>query len=293
LEAENEQPDVNEQQLLTVLKSVTRIRVAKDCFENAPILYESANPKDIDSFKRSMVLAPIMKRYRCACFGSITVMLYQDEELLLTITSQHGELIRTSLWKSDALLAKPSMWAKWLLDRGISQVQDELAEAARSRSMPIDEEQERYGTWVESMPPPLLLFFVSSTRSFDDFDIKSIRQVLRNSALSDTEQILALLKWFGSCINDWDHPPQFEEIPPKLLASYQFQDIIDAVHSCKLDHRQLNGLARLFSHSGFSQQFTEELRLKVPGTTKTVIVEHIKSLNDLHKLRRISQVFGN
>jgi len=113
---------------------------------------------------------------------------------------------------------------------------------------------------------------------------------LRNAIPEKTEQIRALLIWFGSGAGPWSGFPSYESAAKELLLDYKIAELVDALDYSKLSPELAEGAARLFGGWSFSKKYPKGIKC-VPKELREALWNHVKDTEDEDKLRRAKHAF--
>lgn len=111
-----------------------KLVVLQEPWEGSEVLFVSSDRRDLDSLKDSLrVKQPEEgELVHCMCAGTPAIFFYVKGKWIGHVTNHHAELLRCSLWKSDAWLVDPEAFLKWFDERNIPGPRDEY-EAALER----------------------------------------------------------------------------------------------------------------------------------------------------------------
>lgn len=273
--------------LRQTIESANRIVVLGGQLEGRPTLYESSEPEDIRSFAAAAAVKPPQHWFYCSCLGRPTVNLLLGDALLVTVTNHHGRTIRASGWEGNAELEDEEAWAGWFAKRGMPEVGQEVQEL-REQEVEAARDRDR---WVAAMPPALVPLERNNPFERASQDVGRYREALRAATPNTQNQVLQLLRWFGSGAGPWSGFPEYEVLAENLLMDYSTSEILAAVEGSELDPQTLEGVARLLGGWTFGQARADDLQA-LPEDLKRRLLEHsLKSAND-DKRKRARRAFS-
>lgn len=285
--AEKGERPVNPGQLATLIEQADRIVVKESGLGDSKLLFESNKKEDLNALSKALVVVKPEQEFHCMCIGTEALYLYKDKKLLATVTNHHGQSVRCSLWKSDAPLADIENWLKWFDDRKIDAPRKEVEEArAQQAQGEID-----WKKWVAAIPKGLKKPWKESVDQFGDCDLPKLKTALNSTLPKKSDQILALMNWYGSGAGPWSGYPAYESAPEELLLEYPIAELVTAVETGKMTPARLEGAARLFGGWDFSQKHPGG-REKIPAEIRKVLWEHVKNTKDEDKLGRATRAFN-
>ncbi|WP_029631821.1 hypothetical protein [Zavarzinella formosa] len=278
--------DVKPAELAALIDRADKLVVLDTPLEKAPTLYESKDRKDLDSLKAAMKLRAPERGWRCSCYGTPAVALYEKGKQIGLITNHHGVFVRCNLWASDAALTDSEPLLKWFDDRKIPGPRKEFDLDVKLRKQ-ADADKKR---WLAAMPPSLKPHWEAATRSFTP-DLEPMQKALAEQVKDKKARILALAAWFGSGAGPWSGYPVYESVAGKLLLGYSTAELLEAVKGRDLSKPEMEGVARLFGGWDFSQQRPDDLAL-VPAELKAKLLKHSMETDDEDKRGRARRSFG-
>ncbi|MGD9648154.1 MAG: hypothetical protein AB7U73_20755 [Pirellulales bacterium] len=142
--------DVRPEQLVRMIDRADRVVIFGDFLEEGDPEYESTDRGDLDELKLALRVQRPPEFYHCLCEGTTRVVLYRGDWRLGSVSNQHCQRLRCSLWLSDAPIADVQAFLGWFDRRGITWPRQEydnnlLAEAERAR----EEQATKSGADVE------------------------------------------------------------------------------------------------------------------------------------------------
>jgi hypothetical protein len=280
---------VEPSQLYESIEQSDRMVIKEYRGNDGPILFESSNKGDLESFSKSLILIKPNPDtwFHCMCSGSPVVHFYKGTNETVHLSNHHGKSIRCSLWTSDVEIQNPDEWSNWFDEHGIPSIKQEIAES-KVRAEETRTEREK---WEEAMPKSLLPIWKKTVDySQPMHDAKPLIKKLNKSIPDQDERILSLLEWFGSGTGPWSGYPSYESIAETMLLEYPTSEIVSAIQSTSLTSAQIEGGARLFGGWDFSKERPNGLN-EVPEDIKQMFWEHVKSTDDEDKLGRAQRAF--
>ncbi|MEZ5328687.1 MAG: hypothetical protein R3F19_26880 [Verrucomicrobiales bacterium] len=285
-ELQKDDRPVSPEQMTALIGEADRVVVTESPMKDAKKLFESRERKDLDALSTALVVVKPDEWFHCMCIGTPAIYLYKDDKLLAQISNHHGQSVRCSLWGSDAPISDTEKWLKWFDDRKIDGPRKEVEEMRESQ-----EQGERdWKRWISAMPKALKPIWEDSLGQFGDVNTAPLAKALRESIPKNVDQILALLRWFGSGAGPWSGFPSYESAAEELLLEYQIAEIVSAIENKDLSPEQLEGAARLFGGWDFSQKHPKGLE-QVPADIKQSLWDHVKDTKDEDKLGRATRAF--
>lgn len=281
----DERPVVPEH-LTALIGDADRVVVTDTPMQDAKKLFESRDRKDIDALSKALVVVKPDEWFHCMCIGTPAIHLYKDDKVLAQITNHHGQSVRCSLWSSDARIWDTEKWLKWFDDREIDGPRKEVEEMRESQ----EQGQRDWKRWIAAMPKALEPIWEDSLGEFGDVNTEPLVKALKESIPQKEDQILALLRWFGSGSGPWSGFPSYESAAEELLLEYQTAEIVTAIEKKDLSAEQMEGAARLFGGWDFSQKHPKGLE-QVPADIKRSLWNHVKNTQDKDKLGRATHAF--
>ena len=186
--------DVRPGDLSKLIDGADRIVVKGVPTIDSPILFESHQRRDLDELKASLKVRPPKDPIRCNCSGSPAIYLFTGDRQVGLITNQHGEMIRSDLWKTDAPLADPSPFLDWFEKRGMAGPREAYA---RGRKV-----EETFGAahrkWIEAMPSVIRPLWEAALKEVRWFKDGELREALARGIPDRDERIRAVFAWYGS-----------------------------------------------------------------------------------------------
>lgn len=255
------------------------------------VLFQSSDRNDIQSFSDALNLDVPSEYFHCMCIGTPEVRIYEQGQLIASVTNHHGMSVRCSLWESDAPITNPELWLAWFDERGIdgprAEVDQLREQATKSKS--------QWETWLSVIPVGLQnewqLCYEGSSGTTNRDAMDSFRRLLLERIPNEKNRILSLLSWFGSGSGRWSGYPAYENTVEQLLFDYPIEQIITAIRSKTLVVPQLEGAARFFGGWTFSKTYPKGLK-SVPKDIKLQLWNHVKNTDDEDKLGRASRAFN-
>ncbi len=139
--------------------------------------------------------------------------------------------------------------------------------------------------WGKTSEEFLLLMKLSST------DLNQLLQALAQEFPQGSDQILALLTWYGSGEGPWSGFPAYEDIPQQLLMEFSTAEILAAIESTSMSDTQLEGAARFFGGWELSVRRPDKLKA-LPESLKRTLLEHSLGSTDEDKRTRAKRAFS-
>jgi hypothetical protein len=277
---------VSSERLASLIGNANRVVVTESPFQDAKKLFESRDRKDLDALSKALEVTESDELFHCMCIGTPAIYIYKDEELLTEVTNHHGQSVRCTLWSSDACIKNVEVWLKWFDDRKIDGPRLEVNKRRKN------DEQSHIARkkWIAAMPKGLDRFWESSLGQFGDVDTKPLAKALRASIPKRDDQILALLRWFGSGAGPWSGYPTYEQAAETLLLEYQLSEIISCVEIKNLSAEQIEGAARFLGGWHFAQKHPKGSD-QLPVEIKKALLEHVRYTKDEDKLERAKNAF--
>ena len=281
----DERPVVPEH-LTALIGDADRVVVTESPLQDAKKLFESRERKDLDALSKALVVIKPDEWFHCMCIGTPAIYLYKNDKLLAHISNHHGQSVRCSLWGSDAPISDTEKWLKWFDDRKIDGPRKEVEEMRESQK----QGERDWKRWIAAMPKALEPIWEDSLGQFGDVNTAPLVKALRESIPKKEDQILALLRWFGSGAGPWSGCPSYESAAEELLLGYSIAEIVTAIENKELSAEQIEGAARLFGGWDFSQKHPKGLE-QVPADIKRSLWNHVKDTKDTDKLGRATRAF--
>lgn len=119
---------VKPKQLYQLIEGADRLIVKDSPLQDAKVLFESTDRKDLDALKRSLVIEKPKEWFYCMCIGTPAIYLYRGDKELGLLTNHHGISVRLSLWSSDAPVMDTEKWLVWFDERSIPGPRKEVEE---------------------------------------------------------------------------------------------------------------------------------------------------------------------
>jgi len=285
-ELQKDERSVSPENLTAIIGDADRVVVTDSPMKDSKMLFESRERKDLDALSTALVVVKPAEWFHCMCIGTPAIYLYKDDKLLAQISNHHGQSVRCSLWSSDAAILDTDKWLKWFDDRRIDEPRKEVEEMRESQK----QGERDWKRWISSMPKALEPIWEDSLGQLGDVNTAPLAKALRESIPKNEDQILALLRWFGSGAGPWSGFPSYESAAEVLLLEYQIAEIVSAIENKDLSPEQLEGAARLFGGWDFSQKHSNGLE-QVPADIKRSLWNHVKDTKDEDKLGRATRAF--
>ena len=221
--------------------------------------------------------------FYCMCLGTYAIELYSNEKLKATVGFHHGVSIRYSMWNGDAELALSDQLLEFLNEQGLTKpLQDRLDE---KRDMEADRIAER--EWLEIAPKCFTTYW-TQINSFDQNYFPSLITDINTEIPNRKEQIIILLQTFGKTENFWTAYPSYEELPNKVLKTFDTKEIIETYLSSDRNYKTRKGLGRFLC----SFEFKKTRKKHLEFITDEVISDLEKCFNRLGKKRGINEIFN-
>jgi hypothetical protein len=272
--------------LTRLVTKADRIVVRSGPYDDAKKLFESNDESDIVALAAALVVKKPQGYFHCMCDGTPAIYVYKGNELLVQVTNHHAQSIRCSLWDSDAQLVNQQGWLTWFDEREIKEPREEFEQMQAQRERSAKE----LDKWVAAMPKGLDAVWQESQGGFGQVDTSRLRKALDRSIPTKRDQILALLRWYGSGAGPWSGFPSYESAAESLLLEYEIADIVTAIELDRMSSNQLEGAARFFGGWDFSQKYPEGLQ-EVPKNLRAALWNHSKNTDDEDKLSRARHAF--
>jgi len=287
-ELQEDRRPVSPDHLTALIRNANRVVVRESPMQDAKKLFESWERKDLDALSAALVVDQPIGQLPCLCSdsGFPTIYLYKDYRLLAWISNQHGNSVSCSLWDSNARLLNPEKWLKWFDDRKIARP---MTDAELQKFQEQDERNRK--RWISAMPKGLEAIWKDSLGPFGEVNTVALAKALSESIPRNEDQILALLRWFGSGVGPWSQFPSYELAAEKLLLEYPIAEIVSAIENKNLSPEQIEGAARLLAGPGFSRKYPKGLE-QVPDNLKRSLWDHVKNTGDEEKLRLATRAFN-
>jgi hypothetical protein len=276
------QPD----ELARLIDRADKLVVLQGPWDGSAVLFESSDRRDLDALKSSLRVERPEQDLHCMCDGTPAIFLYANGEKVGQLTNHHGELIRCSLWRSDARLVDAEAFLRWFDDRKLPGPRKEYEAGLEQYRKSQDYERK----WVEAMPTALQPLWPAARRSFDP-DLTPLRKALAEQLPAKNDRILALFTWYGSGAGPWSGYPSYEDVAENMLLDYSSAELLAVVEGRKLTEAQTEGAARLFGGWTFSQRRPNDRRL-LPAGLKASLLEHSLAGADGDKRGRALSAFG-
>lgn len=279
---------VEPQQLYDLIAKSDRMVITKSPMDNAVVLFESTDQKDLKVFSNCLILEkPKPEEYfHCMCIGEPSITFYEGTNKTVHLTNHHGQSIRCSLWSSDVAIANVEKWIEWFDNHGISSIREEVEFAETQAKI----REKDWKSWTDAMPKCLQPIWEDSIGSFGMVDTKPLSEALKKNIPNDTERILMLLEWYGSGSRRWSGFPSYEDAAEILLLEFETKEIVEAIQSTQLTESQTEGGARLFGGWTFSKKRPHGLS-EVPEDLKQMFWSQVKLTDDKDKLGRARRAF--
>lgn len=221
--------------------------------------------------------------FYCMCLGTYAIELISNKQVKATIGFHHGVSIRYDLWNGDAELSKSDDLLTFLAEQGFSKpLEDRIEE---KRNMEADRIAER--KWLAIAPETIRNYWTQINSSDNSFLPSLINDL--NAEISDRQkQIIALLQTFGMTENFWTAYPSYEELPYKILKTFETEEIITTYLQSDRNYKTRRGLGRFLCFFDFRQQRENQLKF-IP--TK-VIDDLEKCFEHIGEKRGINEIFS-
>lgn len=285
-ELQKDERSVSPENLTAIIGDADRVVVTESPMKDSKMLFESRERKDLDALSTALVVVKPDEWFHCMCIGTPAIYLYKNDKLLAQISNHHGQSVRCSLWSSDAAILDTDKWLKWFDDRKIDEPRKEVEQMRESQK----QRERDWKRWISSMPKALEPIWKDSLGQLGDVNTAPLTKALRESIPKNEDQILALLRWFGSGAGPWSGFPSYESAAEVLLLEYQIAEIVSAIENKDLSPEQLEGAARLFGGWDFSQKHSKGVE-QVPADIKRSLWNHVKDTKDEDKLGRATRAF--
>lgn len=221
--------------------------------------------------------------FYCMCLGSYAIELFKSGSLSATIGFHHGVSIRYNKWNSDAGLAKIDELLTFLADQGLTQpLADRMEE---KRNMAADRVAER--KWLD-MAPKCFRKYWTQIKNLDESYYPSLISDLNLEIPDKQKQIIVLLQSFGKTDNFWTAYPSYEEVPHRILKTFEIKDIIEAYTQSDRNYKTRKGLGRFLCSFEFKKNRIKHLKY----ITREVIDDLEKCFNWLGDKRGINEIFS-
>ncbi|UPK72871.1 hypothetical protein [Chitinophaga filiformis] len=193
--------------------------------------------------------------FYCMCLGTYAIELYSHNNLKATIGFHHGVSIRYYKWNGDAELAKIDNLLTFLAEQGFTAPLAERIEA--KRNMEPDRVAER--KWLE-VAPKCFRKYREQINGLDEDYYPSLISDLNLEIPDKRKQIIALLQTFGKTDNFWTAYPSYEELPKKILCTFEIKDIIETYILSDRNYKTRKGLGRLLCSFEFKKNRKKHLK---------------------------------
>ncbi len=210
-----------------------------------------SNRNEIAKFHSLLSIIEPSEDFYCMCSGDYAIELFSKNEIIATVGYHHGTSIRYDNWCGDAELEFAEELLQFLFNLGLRkpleqyQFDNELAiEGCRREEI-----------WLINSPK-CFSNYRDEINGFEDDYLTNLIEDLEFEIPEIENQILALLKSFGTSENLWSGYPIYETISQKILDAYNFSDIINAFENSDKEHITGIGLGRYI----FSYEFRSELK---------------------------------
>ena len=312
---ESKAPDPSQQALDAMLADVTRVKIfdggmIDDNVLNEKILLEV---KDLGFTKALCGCLKIIEDPdtfgHCMCLGDLSMEFYSKKKRLATIGFHHGQSIRWSAWKHDALLQNSQCYLTLLAEHGVTAPLNAFNED-RLRE---EETKQAWNRWVHAIPSCLKKLSKKTWQKIIEEDtLQPVTDILASAYPDISERLLKLFRWFGSGKGPWTGFPVYEQFAEQILLQYSEKDLLTALTSAPLTENELEGAARLFagrSFQGHSETqvvdqdaigFSEMLIFipkrsgeptRIPDALKRQLLQHILTSSDDDKIDRAKKAF--
>ena len=110
-----------------------RVVVLESAMSGAPVLYESADSRDLRALKAATAVLPPDQPRHCCCSGRPAIVLYSGSECVARVTIHHARSLRCGVWRGDVPVRDPEALLRWFDDRNMPGPRAERDEAEEAR----------------------------------------------------------------------------------------------------------------------------------------------------------------
>lgn len=247
------------------------------------VLLTIQNPNQIKIFSELLEIIEPETRFACMCLGDYAIELISHSVRMTTIGFHHGHSIRVHHWDSDAELAKSGQLVSFLADLGFKAPLEQLNKEKQER----EAEEAQLNAWLDIAPK----CFTQYLEQFEnpDFELNSkLSEELNLEFPEKQNQIIALLKTYGTSSDLWINFWSYELAPQVILSTFETSHIIDAYLRSDRNDIIKKGLARLIC----SREYKREREKHLPFIPLRVIDELELLFDAIGVKRGINEIFS-
>lgn len=282
--------EVEPSQLAGLIDRADRLVVRQAPYDSAPVLFESADRRDLDALKAALRVKRPDQYEHCRCDGTPAVYLYAGGEEVGRLTNHHAKRIRCSLWDSDATLLDADAWLAWFDARNIPSPRKEYEDGLR-REKKWEADEAR---WLAAMPAAVRPLWPAAMAELNrDYrsEFPVLRAALERDIPDQPARIRTILAWFGSGAGPWSGFPHYESVAERLLLGYPTAGLVAAVEGRELTPAETEGAARLFGGWDFSVSRPDDLKQLSPEL-RVRLLAHSLATTDEDKRGRARRAFA-
>jgi hypothetical protein len=266
-----------------LLASADRLVVSAGAPSLLTVAFESSAVDDIQSFRDSLVLAPVERGCDCFCSGTPKVELFASGSRLVEIRNLHTQEVRCSLWPIPVPLADRRKWVSWFQARHI---EIDTRHLMRDR----DRDLRPSAQFRRSAVAPPTLSQLKLPMEMSHRNCALVRDALNKLIPDEQERVYALLEWFGSGSGPWTGFPAWELIPDQLLLAYPLATIVEVIRTGPHSDALVEGAARLLASWSYQPRWTQQIAA-LPIDVKSMLWHHVMRSEDPDKRQKAAHAF--
>jgi hypothetical protein len=202
-------------------------------------LFETDDSNDIAAVVDGIRIDESKSGFHCMCEGTPFLKFYRGEELLAIVGFHHGRSLRWAQgWPGDGMLTRQSgsFLVDWLANHGVRGPASEIMQA-KEQQLTADRKTTRA---IAGLPKEVAEAFVQRSDRFVE--------VLRRLLPDTHDQIVALLRIYGTDNSSWTELDWIDQFAEAELGDYDTDELARAVESALQgdDRRARRGAARFW-----------------------------------------------
>jgi hypothetical protein len=255
------------------------------------VLHEVDDAAELSELVATLRIVEREDEFVCMCLGGPTLE-FAGPGTTVVLGLHHGSSIRWSRWSSDAPLANGRDLADWLAERGVTQVRDELDEAAERSAADVA----AMARWEAALPPGMGEVWKACKRESmmtGSVDVGPFRLALDEHLPDPAERARALFRSNGSGEGPWSGFPSHETLLESLLLETDTSVLVAALGALDIDADPAvaEGAARYFAGWGFSQHRARDASLIDRRLAARLLTHVERRQDDPDRLQRARRAF--
>lgn len=272
---------IDPKRLATTLARADRLVVLEDEFDDAPVLYETTDRRDIDPLLAVLRFSPLEAEFSVVLgCGEPVIDLYGDGARIARIYVYGGVDADISVRDTETEIVDVRAWLDWFDARGIRGPREEYEETLTRKR----ESEERYARWRAALSEDIR----KAWAKVDPEEGEMKARVAFRAALSETlpdprTRIQRLMELYGYESYGWFLIPSYEFHAGQLLDEFDVDTLVDALEPASAPPARLAGAARLFCGWRLDEARLPHLA-RLPPAYKAALWAQVKNDPDENKV---------